>query len=553
MKKIWILMLALAFIAVSGGASYAADALDKGVVVKCNKFTFDGTSSKDPNGDKLTYLWDFGDGTTSTDPVVTHVYAKGGDYKISLMVKDASGLPCDSASTTQMLKVNTPPHAVFNGPDALCLGDTVTYDASGTTDDTPGNLTYKWNFGDGTTGEGKTVTHSYAKGGSYLVSLCVDDNANSECSTSCAQMRVCVNEPPIANAGSNVDLCLPASKEYVVSFSGAQSAGRGLSYSWDFGDGETGTGKNVTHTYKKGGNYVVRLVVDDGQGSKCSTSAATINVKLNKSPIAIAGDSVRACVGTKIQFDGSQSSDPDGDALSYKWDFGDGKSADGAKAEHLYDGAGTFQAILTVNDGKGTQCSSASTTRCITLNAGPCAALTGPEGTVCVGDCLAFNASETCKPAGTRLAYTWDFDGTVVQGGPKMTREFIKGGTYVVRVTVDDQQGTPCSVGTAAVKVKVNAPPIANCGPNLVCCANEQSNFDGSQSSDPDGDALSYKWDFGDGGTAEGAKVQHMYTKGGTYHVVLTVNDNQGTRCSASSCGFTAKVNEQPISVIKIR
>lgn len=550
MKKIVLALFALLFVTAFCNISNAEEPQN----LKCNKFTFDGTSSMDPNGDKLSYLWDFGDGTTSTDPIVTHVYEKGGDYKVSLTVKDSSGLPCDSASTTQMLKVNTPPYAVFNGPDMLCLGDKATFDASATTDDTPNTLIYTWNFGDGETGEGKSVTHTFQKGGSYLVSLCADDNANTECSRSCAQMLVSVNAPPVADAGSNIDLCLTPSKDYIVSLSGANSSGYGLKYTWDFGDGETGEGKNVSHTYKKGGNYVARLTVDDGKGTKCSTSTAAINVKLNKSPIAVPGDSVRACVGTNIVFDASQSSDPDGDALTYKWDFGDGKSAEGAKVEHLYDGAGIFQAILTVNDGKGTECSSSSATRCITLNAGPCAELTGPDMAACVGDKLSFNATESCKPAGTKLAYTWDFgDGTVVEGGKSMSHEYSKGGNYVVRVTVDDKQGTPCSVGSASVKVKVNAPPIADAGDNLVCCSNTQSQFDGSRSSDPDGDALSYSWDFGDGQTAEGAKVQHVYAKGGTYRVTLMVNDNQGTKCSTASSGFTARVNETPVPNIKIR
>ena len=151
-------------------------------VVQCDKFTFDATASYDPNNEKLSYLWDFGDGTTSTEPVVTHVYDKAGQYTVTLTVKDTSGLPCDTGVKTQVINVNKTPVPSFIGPESVCSGDTVTFDASATTDDNTENLTYAWDFGDGTTGEGKVVSKTYEKGGTYNVRLTANDNAGTPCS-----------------------------------------------------------------------------------------------------------------------------------------------------------------------------------------------------------------------------------------------------------------------------------------------------------------------------------------------------------------------------------
>jgi len=254
----------------------------------CDEFTFDATSSYDPDNQALAYHWDFGDGTVSDDPIVTHRFPKGGDYNVILSVQDNSGLECDTAVSSQVVRVNTPPVAGFTGPEIACTDQTVTFDAGGTTDNTPDQLSYQWNFGDGTSAEGKQVTKVFNKGGTYNVNLVVDDNSETTCSTDTASSLITVNTKPVANAGNDIDLCLPHNQDYSVSFDGSGSTdadGNTLTYRWDFGDGSGDSGSNVTHVYKNGGEYVARLFVDDGSGSACSSNTDTVNVKLNKSPV----------------------------------------------------------------------------------------------------------------------------------------------------------------------------------------------------------------------------------------------------------------------------
>ncbi|MBF0216974.1 MAG: PKD domain-containing protein [Candidatus Omnitrophica bacterium] len=524
--------------------------------LKCNKYTFDATSSYDVDRQKLSYLWDFGDGQTSTEPVVTHVYAKGGEYNVRLTVVDDSGLPCDSGSTSQKIVVNTPPAASFAAPEKSCAGDAVRLDASATTDDNPANLTYNWNFGDGEKGEGKTVTHTYAKGGKYNVCLTVNDNSGTECSVDAVQKQVLVNTAPVADAGGDISRCLRANEtEYTVSLSGSGSRdadGDTLEYIWDFGDGSTGNGKDVTHTYSRGGNYTARLTVDDGSGLSCSRSMDSIKIDLNKQPLAAAGDDMDICTGETVSFDGTKSV-ADGGSATYQWSFGDGTTATGPKVTHTYDKSGKYVVNLTVDDGKATACSSATDSLHVMVNGKPSASIADVEDT-CAGRKVSFDASASKDEDGDGLTYSWDFgDGVRESTGAKTSHVYEKGGTYYVTVTVDDGKNSKCSSSIDSVRVKVNTPPSVEFLHIPACCVDMDQKFDASATNDPDGDTLSYRWDFGDGSTGEGVKVSHAYTEPGKYKVVLTVDDASGAECSQNTSCSTVTVFGKPVPVIKIK
>ena len=516
----------------------------------CNKFTFDATQSYDPNNEELTYMWDFGDGTTSDKPVVTHVYEKAGEYKVTLTVKDNSGMKCDTSSTSQVVKVNTAPVVNFSAPAKVCANGEIQLDASATTDDTPDKLVYKWDLGDGTSAEGVKVTKAYKTGGKYRIKLTVDDNAGTACSVVSQEKTIIVNSAPTVNAGSDIEKCLSMSQDYKVSFNadGKDPDGDALKYTWDFGDGSTATGKSVTHTYAKGGSYTAKVTVDDGAGSACSIATSSAKVKLNKRPIADAGADQHACVGEEVAFDGSGSRAEGSDA-TYRWDFGDGNKGEGINATHAYKTGGKYQVKLVVDDGKGTGCSTAEDTAVALVNTKPTAVLADIQKTS-VGKQVVFDASGSSDSDGDPLKYSWDFgNGVTKTGGVRETYIYQEGGKYEANVTVNDGRGSSCSSDSKVAEVIVNTPPVADAGPNLVCCIGTENVFDASFSKDADGDALSYAWDFGDGETAEGVKVKHTYNKSGNYTVTLKVSD--GTTVSTDT--FSAKVNESPVSVIKVK
>ncbi|KHE90719.1 MAG: hypothetical protein SCABRO_03564, partial [Candidatus Scalindua brodae] len=520
----------------------------------CNEFTFDATSSFDPDNQALAYHWDFGDGNVSEEAVVTHRFEQGGDYNVILSVQDNSGLECDTAVTSQIVSVNTPPVASLTGPGKACTDQVVTFDASGTVDNTPDQLTYNWDFGDGTSAEGARVTKSFDKGGTYNIQLFVDDNAGTTCSTDSTGKLITINTNPVANAGKDIDFCLQHNQDYIVSFDGSGSTdadGDSLSYNWDFGDGTGDSGVNVTHVYPHRGEYVATLSVDDGFGSVCSSHTDTVNVKLNKAPVAVAGDNITVCQGNEALFDGSGSIGEEGEDLTYTWDFGDGTIEVGAKLAHIYQTGGIYKAVLTVNDLANTKCSTSSDSIVVTVNSKPSAIFSGVN-IACTGEDVSFDASGTSDPDGDNLTYSWDFgDGTNANGGANVTHTYNAGGVYSVRLTVDDNKGTACSKDMTAMNVSINTPPSAVLSGANVACTGAEVSFNADGSSDADGDSLTYTWDFGDGSDLQtGSNVTHAYNKGGVYSVRMTVNDNKGTACSADMAVMNISINTPPSAVL---
>ena len=129
----------------------------------------------------------------------------------------------------------------------------------------------------------------------------------------------------------------------------------GANYLWDFGDELGGSGEIVNHIYIDEGQYTITLTVVDGQG-RIGVVKAQINVlHRNEQPVASL-DSTYGGLGQTIKvnslafFDGGSSSDPDGDVLTFSWDFGDGNTGEGIRPNHFYESIGNFTVTLFVID-----------------------------------------------------------------------------------------------------------------------------------------------------------------------------------------------------------
>lgn len=244
------------------------------------------------------------------------------------------------------------PVADAGGPYSGHVGESILFDGSGSYDPDGNIINYTWDFGDGHTAYGETVTHTYSSPGDYTVTLTVLSNAYE---TDCDATTVHVTEynwPPVADAGGPYDGTAGEPVE-MYGCNSYDSDGSIVSYHWNFGDGHTGSGYNPSHTYASGGTYCVRLTVIDNDGaSDTDTTYAYIDEE-NQDPIADAGGPYQADVGEAITFDGTDSSDPDGTITSYEWSFGDGESGSGATSTHTYTAAGTYEVTLIVTDDDG--------------------------------------------------------------------------------------------------------------------------------------------------------------------------------------------------------
>jgi PKD repeat protein len=167
-----------------------------------------------------------------------------------------------------------------------CAGEVVALDGSRSVD-LDGKVTrYHWAFGDGAEAEGAKVSHAFGKPGVYMVELAVSDDSGKSCGTATDTVRVRIDTPPLAVAGPDREAYVGGAHDEVL-FDGTGSTDADndpLTFRWDFGDGEKGTGPSVYHRYTKAGAYKVRLMVSDGTGAACGESSNEAGVVVKDRP-----------------------------------------------------------------------------------------------------------------------------------------------------------------------------------------------------------------------------------------------------------------------------
>jgi PKD repeat protein len=519
---------------------------------------FSSAGSSDPDNDPITFEWTFGDGSSSTAPNPSHRYAAPGAYDVVLTVRDNQGNATSSTTKANVSPVaNQKPVADAGGPYAGLTGQPVAFSGLGSKDPDGDLLIFAWDFGDGSSGIGPSPDHAYGQPGIYTVTLLVSDGKGGT-DTAGTIARVSTpapgNQPPRAAIGGPYTVTV--NEPLTLSAAGSSDPDNDtLAYAWTFGDGDAGTGLSPVHTYQAVGTYTAIVLVTDGRGGSDTAQAEVVVTPVpapqNQPPVARAGDDVQARAGVMVRFDGSASSDPDNDPLTLAWSFGDGGSAEGPTPEHAYAEPGTYTVTLLVTDGRG---GAATDTLTVTVtvdqsNRPPTASISGPtEGLT--NESLAFSAVAS-DPDNDPLTYAWDFEDGVGDGAA-VTHAWPLAGKYTVRLTVTDGRG---GVATANQQVSITAPPtpnnppVADAGGPYDGQQNTPVTFDGSRSSDPDNDPLTFAWSFGDSGSGTGAKPSHAYAQAGTYTVTLVVSDPSGATSTATAqvvVTGTTPVNRAP-------
>lgn len=509
---------------------------------------FSGASSFDHDDKIIEYLWQFGDEGKASGSQVDHAYKKPGVYTVLLTVRDDSGTSSDTAENSLTIVVNDPPVA-HAGPNQMVTDSAVTFDSSESIDP-DGTITARiWDFGDGSAGNGEKPVYIYKNPGTYLVTLTVTDDSGTSSAKDSATMTVVVNEKPIADAGMN-QVAMPGES---VEFDGSGSFdpdGEIKKYSWNFGDQTQGTdGVQATHAFEKPGIYTVRLKVFDNSGHKKGVGFDETRVIVNAQPVVRAGSDVFTAPNTDVVFKSDGSHDPDGKISSYEWSFSDGLfPAKTSRITRSFQNSGIYTATLRVTDDSGAANSHAQESITVHVNHRPSAKTSVKRISTC-DSTIVFDASASADPDGDSLQYTWNFgDGTYEQSGPVVIHTYEKGGKYPVVLTVNDGSGLINAVSTASIHVNINRRPVADAGKDRTVCAGEIVLFDAGASSDPDGGALRYLWDFGEGSKVEGLNPAKIFKNGGIYNVTLTVEDSSGLTCNTDIDQMILQVAEAPVA-----
>ncbi|MFC1486237.1 PKD domain-containing protein [Thermoproteota archaeon] len=483
---------------------------------------FDASTSYDPDGIIISYLWDFGDGNTSSGATVIHSYLEDGEYMVSLRAIDNEGFVGNKV-VIQVVK-NRDPVAVFTETAAFVEKEqTLTFDASPSYDVDGTIISYLWDFGDGTSTTGISVSHSYSQRELFQIKLTITDNDGA--TDTAIETKNVWNKSPVAIFTETVD----TGNDRMIAFDSTESYdpdGAIVSYLWDFGDANMATGVTATHVFDNYGLYVVTLTVTDNNGASDSAYSTKNFHFINIPPVASFIDSAETFnIREEISFDASNSYDIDGKIVSYLWDFGDGNTATGVIAKHTFAQDGTYVVTLTVTDNNDATDSISAIKTVKSLS--PVALFTQSTKIVSSGESVHFDASASYDLDGTIVSYLWDFGDRNTTTGVMVDYEYEDNGEYTVTLIVIDDNDLSSSV-TATQTVMNTAPVAAFTANATTVIQNEMIHFDASESYDSDGTIVSYLWEFGDGNTATGVTTDHAYNEEGEYIVILTVKDNDG-------------------------
>ena len=425
------------------------------------------------------------------------------------------------------------------------------FDASDSDDpDENFELSYFWDFDDGTQKKGVSLMYSFENMGIYNVTLTVKDETSL---TNETWIIIQVNNsPPKAVIKVNKT---EWNEDDSIFFDGSGSIDNSsdkltLVYHWDFGDNMYGVGEKVTHAFSDEGIYFVKLsVIDDDNYENSNVSTITI---MNLMPIADAGSYQRANKFEQINFDGSKSTDTPSDKkeLEYYWDFGDGNQENGINFIHPYHDykiSDRYFVTLTVIDNNGE--SDISRIVVDINNETITAQISKIDGMdIAIGNEnqeIVFDASNSTKPEDANIDYYWDFGDGNIGFGKIVRHKFLMGtdnNPFNVKLLIQDNDTTNESDADYKdeINIWVNWAPDANISANIYkVIVNESIVFSANLSTDKNeygdsGNIVKYIWDFGDGSTGNKSSMTHKYSKSGNYTVKLTVIDDKGVESSTT-------------------
>lgn len=406
-----------------------------------------------------TWLWNFGDGSTSTLQNPTHTYASAGEYTTTLQVSDSSGqVISDTASVS--ITALLPPLALFTyTPASPTTGQLVNFNGSASHAQESGATitSYQWNFGDGATGSGATATHVYSTTGSKNVVLTVTDSLGQ---SDTEMMTIDVSAP------QTWTLTVSTTVGGSVSPSGTRTYPSGQP-----SDPVTAT-RNSTYLF-------VRWLldgVDVGDTNPYIVQPQTAGTSHTLQAIFTVAPQLEANAGgpysahitaPTVQFTGSAT----GGIPPYRtwiWNFGDGSTSTLQNPTHTYVSAGTYNVSLQVIDTDG-QSAINATTATISNYYPPTANFSFTPTNPMVGHNVTFDGSSSIinEPTATIISYEWFFGDGSTGNTVSPTHVYASAGEFRVVLTVTDSFG---SSNTTSKMVTVSSKPkkqiTVQAGPN---------------------------------------------------------------------------------------
>ena len=462
-----------------------------------------------------SYEWNFGDGNTSSEENPIYTYAESGNYTVTLTATN----DCGSVTFTQDISVLIAPVASFQlTPDQGCEPLTVQFvnTSSGQID------SYLWTFEGGTPA---TSTESdpvviFENAGVFDVTLEVTNAAGAN---EIIQSDIVEVFPqPTADFSSVVS-------DLIVDFTNLSQYAD--TYEWNFGDGNTSSEENPTHTYTESGNYTVTLVATNS----CGSFTITQEVSILTAPIAgFEFTPGQGCIPLTVQF----TSTAVGQVDTYLWTFEGGEPTTSSEANPVvvYNTPGIFSATLEVSNASGTNLISQSQI----IEALP---LPVP-GFSTTFEGLTMSTTNSSQYGET---YFWEFGDGNTSSEFNPVHTYQEDGDYVVSLTVENG----CASFTINQNISINVAPVAafTADPEQGCAP-----LSVQYNSTSSGQIDSYEWTFEGGSPATSTEANPViiYTEPGVYSTSLSVSNAAGTDFieSINSIEVLAGIEENAFSYV---
>ncbi len=450
-------------------------------------------------------------------------FSTPGDYTVTLTADDGESVENSVQSISRSIHINAPPVPVITA-EKRSTSARQKISAERSSDADQKELVHTWNFGDGSTGIGRSVVHEYQQSGRYTITLTVDDRQKQTNSIQTTTHELVINRYPTAQ------FSLPTKWEPTrpLQVDGSRSSdpdGSVSEYTWYVNGTEAATGVNPSITFDEPGDYAVALKVKDNSGFDDAVAMKTLSIHINYPPVVrwkmtpeVAEPNI------PVTFEANGSTDRETKNLTnVRWNFSDGSTAEGMKITKTFTKSGTVTVSAVVNDDAGFANSAQSLQKNILVNAPPIIVTKTLIRTN--SRRILLDASQSYDIDKHAVNFEWLLPDRTRVNKAAFTWDAPSGGVHFITLTANDGQGRKNSLTRETVKILVNRPPVAVVDSLVYSCTGQTILFNGSLSYDPDGDAVSTKWDFGDGATSTETNPAHTYKTPGYYTVKLLLDD----------------------------
>jgi len=468
-------------------------------------------NSSSVSGSIVSYNWNFGDGTFSSQQSPAHLYDVPGTFNIKLKI--VSDKACSDSSNMD-ITIHPLPDAQFFTTD-VCDKTSILFNDSSSIFSTDTILSWSWDYGDGSSfNNNQNTSHLYVAAGSYSGRLLIVSNFG--CTDSITKTTIVYPNP--LSVYINTIVCNNDSTQFTDS--SLTTSGNISMWFWNFGDGSSiSSAQSPAHLYPGAGSYNTTLIVNNSFG--CADTIAK-QVQVNYNPIAdFAFNNI--CFQDTVHFTNTSSVDTSTSIGNYLWLFGDaGPTSSLPNPSHYYSNAGTYTVALVVTTIDG--CANAFTFPVNVFDT-PTSAFTFSNS--CLFDSVLFTNTSLDPSMGNTSCWFWNFgDGSALNTTVLSPNHFYSApGNYLV--TLITQSSNLGCADTLTDSINVFPKPVTDFSFTNVCL-NQVLNFNDS-SNVLSGIIASTAWNFGDGTPV--VTVQnpgHVFTNAGTHFVSLIATTNNG-------------------------